>query len=266
MDKLVRAIIHCHKQNIVHRDIKPENIMYGSDGEVKFIDFGLAKQTAKANQKLHTVAGTPYFISPEVLNGSYGKECDLWSLGVVLYLLITGKYPFDGNSRAEVFGKIQRGDFTIPESVKLRVSGECIDLIKRLLTVDRARRITGDQALKHPWFIRCLKQNQGQSAILDKDVIMKLKEFKGSSTLKKAALNVLVKMLNPKEMDGLRKEFQKIDTDNSGIIEVSELETALKNAKFEMSAQEIKNIIDELDYGGNQKINYTEFLAATISV
>ena len=87
--------------------------MYGSDGEVKFIDFGLAKQTAKTNQKLHTVAGTPYFISPEVLNGNYGKECDLWSLGVVLYLLITGKYPFDGNSRAEVFGKIQRGDFTI---------------------------------------------------------------------------------------------------------------------------------------------------------
>ena len=207
MDKLVRAIIHCHKQNIVHRDIKPENIMYGSDGEVKFIDFGLAKQTAKTNQKLHTVAGTPYFISPEVLNGNYGKECDIWSLGVVLYLLINGKYPFDGNSRAEVFGKIQRGDYTITDSVKQRVTPECIDLIKRMLTVDRSKRISGDNALKHPWFIKCLKKNEGQSTILDKDVIQKLKEFRGSSTLKKAALNVLVKMLNPKDMEGLREEF-----------------------------------------------------------
>lgn len=73
-----------------------------------------------------------------------------------------------------------------------------------MLTVDRVRRIPGDTALKHPWFVRCLKKNEGQSAILDKDVILKLKEFKGSSTLKKAALNVLVKMLNPKDLEGLR--------------------------------------------------------------
>lgn len=115
--------------------------MYGSDGEVKFIDFGLAKQTAKANQKLHTVAGTPYFISPEVLNGNYGKECDIWSLGVVLFLMITGKYPFDGNSRAEVFGKIQKGQFAFPESLQRKVTPECLDLVKRMLTVDRHKRI-----------------------------------------------------------------------------------------------------------------------------
>ncbi len=144
MEKLIKAIIHCHKQNIVHRDIKPENIMYGSDGEVKFIDFGLAKQTQKSNQKMHTVAGTPYFISPEVLNGNYGKECDIWSLGVVLYLMITGKYPFDGNSRAEVFSKIQKGNIVFPESVLKKVTPDCIDLCKRMLTVDRVKRISGD--------------------------------------------------------------------------------------------------------------------------
>ena len=88
--------------------------------------------------------------------------------------------------------------------MKQRVTPECIDLIKKLLTVDRSKRISGDAALKHPWFVKCLKHNEGQSTILDKDVIQKLKEFKGSSTLKKAALNVLVKMLNPKDLEGLR--------------------------------------------------------------
>jgi calcium-dependent protein kinase len=80
--------------------------MFDVNNEVKLIDFGLAKQTAKKNQTMNTIAGTPYFISPEVLNGEYGKECDLWSLGVVLFMLLTGQYPFDGSSRAEVFGKI----------------------------------------------------------------------------------------------------------------------------------------------------------------
>jgi calcium-dependent protein kinase len=106
IEKLIRAIIHCNSANITHRDIKPENIMFDNDGEVKLIDFGLAKQTNKKNQKMHTVAGTPYFIAPEVLNGEYGKECDVWSYGVVLYLMLSAAYPFDGNNRAEVFGKI----------------------------------------------------------------------------------------------------------------------------------------------------------------
>lgn len=153
---------------------------------------------------MHTVAGTPYFISPEVLNGNYGKECDIWSLGIVLYLLITGKYPFDGNSRAELFAKIQKGTFTFPESVTKKVTPDCIDLIKRMLTVDRTKRISGDQALRHSWFEKCIVKKEGQSNILDVEVMQKLRVFKGSSTLKKAALNVLVKMLNTREIEELR--------------------------------------------------------------
>jgi len=102
---IIKAINHCHSLKIAHRDIKPENIMYGEDGEIKLIDFGLAKQT-KRTGKMTTLAGTPYFISPEILKGVYGIECDMWSLGVLMYMLLSGDYPFNGENRAEVFHRI----------------------------------------------------------------------------------------------------------------------------------------------------------------
>lgn len=134
-----------------------------------------------------------------------------------------------------------------------------------MITVDRSKRIQGEDILKHPWLKNCLKKD-GQEVPLDDTVLQKLKQFKGSSTLKRAALNLFVKMLNPSDVENLRKQFQMIDTDNSGFIEASELQVALKKAEKEAHASELHAILKELDYNGNEKINYTEFLAATISV
>lgn len=116
MYKLLMALQHVHSSGIIHRDIKPENIMFGADTEVKFIDFGFAVIQDKRELD---VAGTPYYIAPEVLTGVYGKECDIWSLGVVLYQMLTGLMPFDGNTAAEVFGKIKKGKFNIPAKYRL---------------------------------------------------------------------------------------------------------------------------------------------------
>jgi calcium-dependent protein kinase len=94
-----------HSQGIVHRDIKPENVMLSTSGEVKLIDFGLSKRTV-GNQKLKTIAGTPYYMAPEVLEGKYDSKCDTWSLGVLLYVFMSGYLPFQGDNRNEVFYKI----------------------------------------------------------------------------------------------------------------------------------------------------------------
>ena len=109
MEKLFKAINHCHAQNVIHRDIKPENIMITDQGSVRLIDFGLSK--ASRTQKLTEMAGTPYYMAPEVLKGSYMAEADIWSLGVLLYCLVSGYLPFQGGSANEVFGKIKAADF-----------------------------------------------------------------------------------------------------------------------------------------------------------
>lgn len=94
MKKLLRAINHCHASGVVHRDIKPENVMIGRDGEIKLIDFGLSRRVSDKYTTMTTIAGTPFYMAPEVLDGEYDSQCDIWSLGVLLYVLVSGYLPF----------------------------------------------------------------------------------------------------------------------------------------------------------------------------
>ena len=100
MRQLFQAINHCHAQNIVHRDIKPDNIMITDDNRVRLIDFGLAVESKRRD--LTEIAGTPYYMAPEVIKSTYGKQSDLWSLGVVLYTLVSGYLPFQGDTPQQV--------------------------------------------------------------------------------------------------------------------------------------------------------------------
>lgn len=212
----------------------------GDKKELKIIDFGLAKQSKKTTSSMHTVAGTPYYMAPEVIKGHYGFECDMWSLGVIMFIMLCGHFPFNGNSRGEVFSKIKAGEINWHNAT--HISDEARDLIMKLLTVERKKRITADKAISHGWFQKVFdkKEENGEEEKLDAGVLKQLREYKGTSKLKKAAMNVLVKMLNPKEIEHLRGEFQKIDTDNSGMIEPKELEEAVRNANFNMPAEELK--------------------------
>jgi len=105
ISKVVLAVNHCHANNIIHRDIKPENIMYGKDGEIKLIDFGLSK-ILDTKKVMNTIVGTPYYMAPEVIKGVYDKKCDIWSIGVLLYTLVSGYLPFTGKNRFVVYDKI----------------------------------------------------------------------------------------------------------------------------------------------------------------
>jgi calcium-dependent protein kinase len=134
ISKCLTALQHCHSLGITHRDIKPENIMYGKDKEVRLVDFGLSKES---RDKMNTYAGTPYFMAPEVISENYGHKCDIWSLGCVLYMLVAGRLPFEGYTKKEVFQKITKGSYRVPNC-----SAPCQDLIAKMLTVDEKSRPT----------------------------------------------------------------------------------------------------------------------------
>ena len=146
MKKLLGAICHMHSQGIMHRDIKPENIMLTSDNELKFIDFGLAKRFVK-NKELKTIAGTPHYIAPEVIEGHYTDKCDMWSLGVILYVMMCGYLPFDGRSQSRVFSKISAGKYNLNHNEFNECSKEVMDLITKLLEKDPQKRLSAEQAL-----------------------------------------------------------------------------------------------------------------------
>lgn len=143
MKSLLMAVNHCHANNVAHRDIKPENIIIGKDGSIKLIDFGLSK--VAHIKDLKSIVGSPYYIAPEVLSGAYGLECDIWSLGVILFTMLSGMVPFNGSSVSEIFDKIQIGSYSFSGIEWNMVSEEAKDLITGMLKIDITDRLTARQ-------------------------------------------------------------------------------------------------------------------------
>jgi len=153
--EVIEAIDYLHKHKIVHRDMKPENLIYDSNEEgaiIKITDFGLAKQLNKTGEKMNTACGTPGFVAPEILrNKAYTDKVDLWSTGVILYILLCGFPPFYDESTAKLYGKIKRGEYDFPDPYWTDISSEAKDLVKKMLTVDPKKRYSTKQVLEHAW-------------------------------------------------------------------------------------------------------------------
>jgi len=160
--KIVEAIKYLHDIGICHRDLKPENLLLGSadsDVDVKIGDFGLSKIISK-KMMMQTACGTPGYVAPEVLDASgYDKEVDMWSVGVITYILLCGFPPFYGDSVPKLFEQILQGSYDYPSDYWSQVSDEAIDFIDHLLVVDRELRYTAEQALAHPWLNREVKKS-----------------------------------------------------------------------------------------------------------
>lgn len=152
--KIVSAVSYLHNIDIVHRDLKPENLLLkraDDDLEVALADFGLSKIVG-AQMMMQTACGTPSYVAPEVLNASgYGKEVDMWSIGVITYILLCGFPPFYGDTVPEIFEQIMEANFDYPEEYWGSVSKEAKDFINKLLVVETSDRLSADAALKHPW-------------------------------------------------------------------------------------------------------------------
>jgi calcium-dependent protein kinase len=134
------AIKHCHKNGIVHRDLKPENILVTNTDTIRLIDFGLSCST---HQNKGDIAGTPFYIAPEIINlKPYDTKADIWSIGVILYVLLCGYTPFQGKDIEEIFNSIRKGEVHFDYEEFESVSEEAKDLVKKMLQVDTEKRLT----------------------------------------------------------------------------------------------------------------------------
>lgn len=162
ISQLLSAIVYCHERHIVHRDLKPENVLMANSSGGKFcikvIDFGTA-QIFKKNSKLRTTTGTAYYIAPEVLMRSYDEKCDVWSVGVILYILLSGSPPFNGNNDDEIIKAVKKAKFNFSSSIWNDISIEAKDLITKMLRYPSTNRISAQEAYAHPW-IKKKKFNQ----------------------------------------------------------------------------------------------------------
>ncbi|KAJ1694049.1 hypothetical protein LUZ63_010747 [Rhynchospora breviuscula] len=158
MAQLMQSLAICHKRDIAHRDIKPDNILFDRDGRVRLSDFGSAAWFGTQNgmeHKLSGLVGTPCYVAPEVLRaGEYDEKVDVWSAGVVMYVMLSGgAVPFGGDTPADVFGAVLRGNLRFPFRIFEGVSSAAKDLMRKMICRDTSRRLTAEQVLRHPWIV-----------------------------------------------------------------------------------------------------------------
>lgn len=150
---LLEAVAYLHDNDVVHRDIKPENIIFEAEqgDTIKLIDFGLSRRHEKGDAPMSNPVGTAYYMSPELLKGKYDRSCDIWSIGIVAYILLCGYPPFNGDTDQEIFESIKRGHFVFPAQAWSNKSDLAKDFIKCLLRRHPRKRFTASEAMIHPW-------------------------------------------------------------------------------------------------------------------
>ena len=276
---MLNAVRYLHSKGIIHRDLKLENFLFSStsqDSELKMIDFGLSKHFRYGEQQ-HEAVGTPYTVAPEVIRGCYDERCDIWAIGVIAFLLLSGDPPFGGCGGPEplmtVRANILKGSFKFePEDVWEGVSQLAKEYIKTLLVVDPKLRPTARDAQKHAWLTQWANRvkKEGDN-VLSPNVVKALVSFKEFSDMRKLLCEVLSFTLLPDQIKDLRKEFEKLDTDGSGEISLQALkEVLLTNAGQgslgALTEEEVEDIFNAMRVKKSEtRIHWHEFIAAGLS-
>ncbi|XP_073317556.1 calcium-dependent protein kinase 10-like [Primulina huaijiensis] len=262
--KTVAEVVRmCHQNGVVHRDLKPENFLFANKKEnsaLKAIDFGLSV-FFKPGERFNEIVGSPYYMAPEVLKRNYGPEVDIWSAGVILYILLCGVPPFWAETEQGVALAILRGAIDFKREPWSQVSESAKSLVRQMLEPDPQKRLTAQQVLEHPWIQNAKK---APNVPLGDIVRARLKQFSVMNRFKKKALRVIAEHLSVEEVEVMRDMFALMDTDRDGKVSYEELKAGLRKVGSQLAEPEIKLMMDVADVDGNGVLDYGEFVAVTI--
>ena len=275
--QILSAVCYCHGMNIIHRDLKPENILIVKRQKngyhpIKIIDFGTAKVFQKEKAE-HLLIGSAYYIAPEVLSRNYTELCDLWSCGVIMYILLTGRPPFNGSSEEEIMKKIKEGNYDLKKYPWGIISEEAKDLLKGLLQVNAKKRFSAKQALEHKWFqIEKTKSSLNAYNVKNRQLnklIDNLMKYRSDNVLRCAVIALLVhNSIQLNQAHDAVKLFNQIDKNGDGKISKDELFNGLQSYKKDISFDELKKQVDiifnNIDSDHNGYLEYEEFVRAAI--
>ncbi|XP_016464261.2 calcium-dependent protein kinase 17-like isoform X2 [Nicotiana tabacum] len=242
---IVQIVHTCHSMGVIHRDLKPENFLLLNKDEnapLKATDFGLSV-FYKQGDVFKDIVGSAYYIAPEVLKRRYGPEVDIWSIGVMLYILLCGVPPFWAENENGIFNAILRGHIDFSSDPWPSISGGAKDLVRKMLTIDPKQRLTAMQVLNHSWI---KEDGEAPDTPLDNAVLHRLKQFRAMNKFKKVALRVIAGCLSEEEIMGLKQMFKNMDADNSGSITIEELKQGLAKQGTKLSDYEIKQLMEAI--------------------
>ncbi|KAB5564559.1 hypothetical protein DKX38_004613 [Salix brachista] len=260
--QIVTVVHNCHTMGVIHRDLKPENFLFLStheDSPLKATDFGLSV-FFKPGDVFKDLVGSAYYVAPEVLRRNYGAEVDIWSAGVILYVLLSGVPPFWGDTEQVIFDSVLRGHIDFSSDPWSSISSSAKDLVKQMLRADPKERLSAVEVLNHPW----MREDGASDKPLDIAVLTRMKQFRAMNKLKKVALKVIAENLSEEEIMGLKEMFKSMDTDNSGTITFEELKAGLPKLGTKLSESEVRQLMEAADVDGNGTIDYIEFITATM--
>ncbi|KAI4974679.1 hypothetical protein ZWY2020_048286 [Hordeum vulgare] len=265
--KIFRTIVNviqiCHSNGVIHRDLKPENFLFANkseDAALKVIDFGLSV-FFNPGDRFTEVVGSAYYMAPEVLKRNYGQEVDVWSAGVILYILLCGVPPFWGDNDEKIAQAILRGGLDFNREPWPRVSGNAKDLIRRMLDPDPATRLTAHQVLEHPWLKNA---DTAPNVSLGEAVRSRLQQFSAMNKLKKKALGVVARNMPVEELDKYVQMFHLMDKDKNGNLSLEELMEGLHINGQRVPESEIRMLLEAADTDGNGTLDCDEFVTVSL--
>ncbi|GLT37379.1 hypothetical protein SLA2020_116980 [Shorea laevis] len=260
---IVEVVQVFHKHGVMHRDLKPENFLFANKDEtapLKAIDFGLSV-FFRPWQVFTEIVGSPYYMAPEVLKRRYGPQVDVWSAGVILYILLCGVPPFWAETEQGIAQAIIKSVIDFKRDPWPKVSDNAKDLVRKMLDPEPQRRLTAQQVLDHPWLQNAKK---APNVSLGETVKARLKQFSVMNKLKKRALRVLAEHLSVEEVAGIKEEFKLMDTGNKGKINIDELKAGLQKLGHSIPDADIQILMEAGDVDRDGYLDYGEFVAISV--